>query len=125
MANSTWPEFQVDHCTDFGRDRELRRPRPHLMRDLGGLSDWAYLMDANRTSSHDKLVRAAFEINRQRAAGEDLRCGFCGMWQRRWDMDVQLRDGVEVFQCSGCSHAAWLGLSSRLELGRVQVEVRS
>ena len=78
-------------------------------------------MDA--TGHHAKVMAAAREINRQRAAGEDLRCDFCGFWHKRWEMDVQLRDGVERFQCGGCAHAAWLGLGSRLELGSVPMEV--
>lgn len=68
-----------------------------------------------------RLVEAAMEVIRQRRAGADLRCGYCGMWQPRWEMNVRLRDGVETFQCDGCAHAEWLGLASRLDLGRVPV----
>ena len=132
MANSTWPEFQVDHRTDFERPRLLRRPFPSLTRDLGGLSDWAYLMDETRMFRHRLLLRAAEEINRQRADGESMRCGDCGVFTPRWMLDSVApddrhelrahRDGVEVLRCPGCWAARKQGLSSRLELGSVRVE---
>lgn len=121
----TWPVFVVSLETGFDRWRPLRQPGPALLRDEFGLRIWGFRMDMEPTRHRAKVVKAAMEINRQRAAGEDLRCGFCGMFQKRWDMGTQLRDGVEVFQCSGCAHAAWLGLGSRLELGSVPVEVRA
>ena len=120
----TWPVFVVSLDTGFDRWRPRRQPGPALLRDDYGRRLWGFRMDMDGVRDRAKLLAAAREINRQRAAGEDLRCGFCGMFQKRWDMGTQLRDGVEVFQCGGCAHAAWLGLGSRLELGSVPTEVR-
>lgn len=121
----TWPVFMVSTGTEFDRFRPVRKVGPALLRDAWGLRLWGFRMDATNGRDRAKVIAAAMEINRQRAAGEDLRCGFCGFWQKRWEMDVQLRDGVEVFQCGGCAHAAWLGLDSRLELGSAPVEMRA
>ena len=78
-------------------------------------------MEGMSQDERRRLVEAALEVVRQREAGEDLRCGFCGMFAKRWEMGTRLRDGVETFVCDGCSHAQWLGLDSRLELGSVPV----
>jgi len=121
----TWPEFMVSESVAFDRFRPVRKVGPALLRDAWGLRLWGFQMDMEDTRRRAKVIAAAMEINRQRAAGEDLRCGFCGFWQKRWELGTQLRDGVEVFQCSACAHASFLGLESRLELGSAPVEFRA
>ena len=121
----TWPEFTVVPSTEFDRFRPVRKPGPALLRDVWGLRIWGFRMDATNGRDRAKVVAAAMEINRQRAAGEDLRCDCCGFFQKRWEMEAVTRDGVERFQCGACAHASLLGFDSRLELGAARVEMRA
>ena len=139
MDSSRWTELTVSLSTAFDRPRE-RRPLPFREMRGAGPSDWACGMDATRIADHRRLMRAAAEINRQRAAGEDVRCDTCGMFAARWELDSRNdlalgrdedgndarevrhhRDGVELLRCQGCWLAQSVGLPSRLELGRAHV----
>lgn len=67
-----------------------------------------------------RLVAAALEMQAQHEAGSSARCGFCGFWEPRWDMESDDRDGVETLCCLPCLHARREGLASRLDVSRIR-----
>lgn len=134
----TWPVLTVSLSTAFDRPRE-RRPLP-FPASRGAWGEWACWRDATAVANHERVMKAAAEINRQRADGKDVRCDTCGMFSERWDLDSRndlaqgededgndarevrhYRDGVERLRCQACWLAMSVGLPSRLELGRAHV----
>lgn len=72
-----------------------------------------------------RLVAAAAEMLAQQEAGATARCGFCGFWEPRHELESDDKDGVEALCCLACLHARQEGLASRLDVSRMREALRA
>lgn len=72
-----------------------------------------------------RLVAAALEVRTQQDAGAAARCGYCGFWEPRHELESDERDGVEALCCLPCLHARREGLQSRLDVSRMREALRA